>query len=52
MIISEKQIMQLIQCLRETLSIYSCDFTMTSEGRANLYNQILDQQSKELKVIE
>lgn len=54
MIISEKQIMQLIQVLVDSISIVgaSTPFNFSQEHRRKLADEILSQQSEELKVIE
>lgn len=55
MIISEKQIMQLMQILYDSItSKIEIDglFNATRETRIKLYNQITHQQSEELKDIK
>lgn len=54
MIISEKQIMQLIQVLVDSIPIVgaSSPFNFSQDHRRALADEILNQQSKELKVIE
>lgn len=52
MIITEKQLILLIQCLRDTLGIYGIEFTMKNDSRIDLYNQIISQQSEKLMVVE
>ena len=54
MIISKKQIMQLIQVLVDSISIVgaSTPFNFSQEHRRKLADEILSQQSEELKVIE
>ncbi len=54
MIISEKQIMMMYQVLVDSLGIVGSwsPFKFDSETRKQLVNDILNQQSKELKVIE
>jgi hypothetical protein len=48
MIISEKQIIILIQCLRDALYIHSKGFTYDAEQRLAIYNQIINQQYEKL----
>lgn len=54
MIICEKQIMQLIQILVDSIPIIgaSSPFNFSQEQRRKLADDILNQQSEELKVIE
>jgi len=52
MMISEKQILILLQCLRDTLGVHSPEFTLPNQHRVELYAQIINQQSEELKEIE
>ena len=54
MIISEKQIMQLIQVLVDSLCIVggSSPFKFHQEFRRELADDIINQQSAELKIIE
>ena len=53
MIISEKQIQMLIIILKDSISMISAGlFSVTHETRLKLLNQLIDQQSEELKVIE
>lgn len=54
MIISEKQIMLLMSILYDTIRIDVVQglFGISDENRIKLYNQILLQQSEELKEIE
>lgn len=49
MIISEKQLLLLIQVLKSTIGIRNLD--VPHEIRLNLYNSIIHQQSDELKEI-
>ncbi len=54
MIVSEKQIIQLIQVLVDSLCIVgkSSPFKFDQEFRRQLADDIINQQSEELKVIE
>lgn len=54
MIISEKQIMELFQVLTDSLCIFggSSPFKYSQEHRRHLADEILRQQSEELKIIE
>lgn len=54
MIISEKQIMQLIQTLHDSLCITggASPFYYSQEYRRNLADEILQQQSEELKDVK
>ena len=55
MIISEKQIMQLMSVLYDSIRakvFIGGMFGLTEEYRLQLYNEITQQQSEELKVIE
>jgi hypothetical protein len=55
MIISEKQIMQLMVVLYDSVRakiVIDGMFALSSDDRVALYNQILSQQSEQLKVIE
>lgn len=54
MIISEKQILELFQILTDSLCIVggSSPFKYSQEHRRQLADEILNQQSQELKVIE
>ncbi len=54
MIISEKQIMQLLQVLIDSICITggASPFKFSQDFRRQLADDILNQQSKELKVVE
>jgi len=51
MIISEKQLVCLIQVLRDSMPIDD-GFVISQKQRLDLYQRIVNQQSEELKVIE
>jgi hypothetical protein len=51
MIISEKQLQLLLQTLNDSIPFVNY-FTLDKEARIRLYEQILNQQSEELKEID
>ena len=54
MIISEKQLLFLIAILRDTLGVIEIDktFSISRENRRALYQDIVNQQSEELREVE